>query len=63
MNRQELELFESAGNFTTELENGSLENIFGGDSQPRAFTNDNDGKYKSVTWECSVCPTHTCFGC
>lgn len=61
MSNKDFEIFLTAGNISEELASSQLENIYGGSSEPRALSEDNDGKYCTVTWECSICPTHTCF--
>lgn len=61
MDHTKLELFETAGNFLEELENANLENIYGAAAEPRYLSEDNDGNHCTVTWECSICPTHTCW--
>lgn len=61
MSNKDFEIFLTAGNISEELESTQLENIYGGSSEPRRISEDNDGKQCTITWECSICPTHTCF--
>ncbi|MGN9864418.1 plantaricin C family lantibiotic [Bacillus swezeyi] len=53
-------LYHFAGNVEEELEEISLKNVSGGAEQ-RGISQGNDGKYCTLTWECGLCPTHTCF--
>lgn len=60
MSNFELELFKSAGNLEEELKTADLEHIYGG-SNKKGLSQGNDGKHCTITWECSICPTHTCW--
>ncbi|GKU76408.1 plantaricin C family lantibiotic [Paenibacillus sp. L3-i20] len=55
-------LYSMAGDFTEEMKEISLQAVSGGAEQ-RGISQGNDGKYCTLTWECSVCPTLTCFWC
>lgn len=58
------ELLKTAGDIENELSNSTLDKIAGGVShevQPLKISKDNTGKYCTLTWECSICPTLTCF--
>lgn len=61
MKEKDLQLYNTAGDFLSELEEASLENISGGVAEPMGISQGNDGKWCTVTWECSICPTHTCW--
>ncbi|SFQ22837.1 plantaricin C family lantibiotic [Salibacterium halotolerans] len=51
-----------AGDVEQELEDISLSSISGGaDAEPRGISQGNDGDYCTITWECGMCPTHTCW--
>lgn len=51
-----------AGNVVEELEEISFQSISGGaDASLQGLSQGNDGKYCTLTWECSLCPTHTCW--
>lgn len=56
------ELMATAGNIYQELEDASLDSIHGG-ADVQAISKGNDGKMCTLTWECSICPTLTCFTC
>ena len=52
------DLLKVAGDFAQEVEEASLEKIVGGaDMAARG----NTGDYCTLTWECSICPTVTCW--
>ncbi|MFC0523605.1 plantaricin C family lantibiotic [Pontibacillus salicampi] len=56
------QLYASAGNIEMELEEISLKSVSGGAAaDPQGISQDNDGKHCTITWECSICPTHTCW--
>ncbi|MBN6854217.1 plantaricin C family lantibiotic [Staphylococcus capitis] len=67
MKKKELELLYSAGNLIQELEDGELDSYISGQSEIRkkkksySQKTGNDGKHCTATWECSICPTHTCW--
>ena len=51
-----------AGDFAQEVEEASLEKIVGGaDMAARGLSKGNTGDYCTLTWECSICPTVTCW--
>ncbi|MEQ6354786.1 plantaricin C family lantibiotic [Lysinibacillus sp. M3] len=56
------ELMKTAGDIYKELEDASLETIYGG-VETKKISKGNDGKWCTLTWECSICPTKTCFTC
>lgn len=53
-------MYNFAGNLTEELEEISLLQFSGG-VEAQGISQGNDGKYCTLTWECGLCPTHTCF--
>lgn len=57
------ELFNVSGNLEEELLESNLDAIAGAGVGDwiKKISKSNDGKYCSLTWECSLCPTHTCF--
>ncbi|MCR6097296.1 plantaricin C family lantibiotic [Salipaludibacillus agaradhaerens] len=54
------ELYAIAGNVAEEMEEISLNSVSGG-ADVQGISQGNDGKYCTITWECSICPTHTCW--
>jgi hypothetical protein len=53
-------LYGFAGKLEEELEEIALKEISGGAEQ-RGISQGNDGHQCTITWECSICPTHTCW--
>ncbi|MFZ4452512.1 plantaricin C family lantibiotic [Salibacterium aidingense] len=54
--------YAAAGDVEQELEDISLKSINGGaDVETRGLSQGNDGDYCTITWECGMCPTHTCW--
>ncbi|WP_416150014.1 plantaricin C family lantibiotic [Salipaludibacillus sp. HK11] len=56
----EEKLYSIAGDVTQEMEEISLNFVSGG-AEAQGISQGNDGKYCTITWECSICPTHTCW--
>lgn len=53
--------YNPAGDIEIELNDAELNNVFGaGDVTPAGLSDDNNGKWCTITWECSICPTLTC---
>jgi hypothetical protein len=65
MSKKDLDLFHTAGDLMQELKDAELDIHLSGESEirKRSFSQKtgNDGKHCTVTWECSMCPTHTCW--
>ncbi|MFE4712816.1 plantaricin C family lantibiotic [Paenibacillus sp. NPDC056722] len=53
-------LYSLAGDLSEEMEEISMKAVRGGAEQ-RGISKGNDGKYCTLTWECSICPTLTCW--
>nr|WP_228549687.1 MULTISPECIES: plantaricin C family lantibiotic [Bacillus] len=55
-------MYRFAGDLREELEEISLNEFSGGGgAEQRGISQGNDGKLCTLTWECGLCPTHTCW--
>ncbi|MCO4346591.1 plantaricin C family lantibiotic [Staphylococcus agnetis] len=66
MNDSQIETFKCAGDLLQELQDGNFDYYLSGSSEIRkkkSFSEKtgNDGEHCTITWECSICPTHTCW--
>ncbi|MGV2929284.1 plantaricin C family lantibiotic [Macrococcus capreoli] len=67
MANEQIELYKSAGDLLQELKDGEFDIYISGSSEIRAKKKSfsqktgNDGEHCTITWECSICPTHTCW--
>lgn len=52
--------YDFAGNLEMELNEIELSELSGG-VEAQGISQGNDGKVCTLTWECGLCPTHTCF--
>jgi len=52
--------YDFAGDLEMELNEIELSQLSGG-VEAQGISQGNDGKICTLTWECGLCPTHTCF--
>lgn len=58
------DVLRSAGDLKDELADSTLDRIAGGSTDTiQRISKGNTGKHCTLTWECSICPTLTCFTC